>query len=71
MSTSSMHIKYFPVKKARISLVTRQIVQVAPSWFPSEMHLSFLKHAEITSLDNPVLTLPILSPRASSSCKQQ
>jgi hypothetical protein len=50
-------------------LLTRQIAQDVSSWALSEeWHLVSTKHFENTSSGNPVLTIPILSPRASSSC---
>ena len=50
-------------------LLTRQIAQDVSSWALSEeWHLVSTKHFENTSSGNPVLTFPIVSPRASSSC---
>jgi hypothetical protein len=52
-------------------MLTRQIAQRSSSRISfEEEYVVSIKHLEITFSDKPVLTFPILSPRASSSCPE-
>ena len=51
------------------NILTRHITHVPSSWIWSdEQYMVSVTHFEIKSADKPVLTLPICSPSARSSC---
>jgi hypothetical protein len=57
------------LKETGSKMLTRQIAQRSSSRISFEgEYVVPIKHLEITFSDKPVLTFPIISPRASSSC---